>query len=157
MQITIDIKDLEKVTKSLVNWSKTVSSNDLDKATTKMTESYKTLIRGGMTGEGDLMPLVEESTMNMPIRFGDKNSPIRSSVNGSRKPLVATGEAVNSIKKKAIKDGYEIAPSTDHGELIFGYNALKAPTKRDPLVVGEIQLAMIEDALLKSLDKALFV
>jgi len=155
-EITYDGRQLNRALKRLNRWANVTYFKTLGKATTRLTEDYKKRIRSGQTGDGSRMPLVKESTMGMPIRFATDRA-IRGEVRGSRTPLVARGNAVNSLKKYKRGTRYEIEPSTPHGKLIFNTNAKskKGRVKRDPLIVSDKQLDIIETEILKDLDKIL--
>ena len=98
MSITIETNNVKHMLKRVWNWAKEVDGKDLKPIVDLITKDYKSQIRKGNDGSGKRMPLVKMSTMKMPVRFGDTNSPIREDVNNSVKPLVATGKTVNSIR-----------------------------------------------------------
>jgi len=159
--ITIETKSLENVFKKLSAWIFDMENGvDLKKSADKIVLDLRKKIRTGRTGDGSKMPLVSEATMDMPIS-GSRDRRKRRDVNGSRNPLVATGESVSSIKAKKHGSGYRIG-ATGRGEKKFSYN--QAPRRgkgdkeipaRDPFVTGEDQLTILESDILKSLDKAL--
>lgn len=109
---------------------------------------------GGMDGSGRSMKPIKDSTLNMPIRFSSDPA-IRKTVRSSKKPLVARGHAVGSLKRSSKKGIHSIEPSTKHGKKVFGFNAEKAKTKRDPLIVSDVQGKIIERHLIKGLSQAI--
>ena len=110
-----------------------------------------------MSGSGEPLRQVKRSTMTSPIRYGGPDKRIRGSVNPSTNPLKATGKAINSITSKKInKNTQEVAPNTPHGKMIFEYNAHKAKTKRDPIIISDKQVKLIEDSVVDALTKELF-
>jgi len=140
--------------RNLLRWAKSAFRADVHRASDKVRKNVQGNIRQGKDGAGNSMVNIKPQTLDMPIRFAtDKTK--RREVRSSRKPLVARGNAVNSIKMKKGKDRDIIEPSTKHGRTVFRYNALSAPTKRDALVVGDNHEKIIEDEILKGLDKAL--
>ena len=159
--ITIETKSLENVFKKLSAWIFDMENGvDLKKSADKIVLDLRKKIRTGRTGDGSKMHLVSEATMDMPIS-GSRDRRKRRDVNGSREPLVATGESVSSIKAKKHGNEYRIG-ATGRGKKKFSYNEAKRTSRsgrvipsRDPFVTGEDQLTILESELLKSLDKAL--
>ena len=162
MSITIESRSFNRTWKQVLNWAKNFDGKPLSDIVEKVTKDYKEKFKDGKDGHGQDMLRVRQSTMDMPIRYGGPDSRIRREVNSSRKPLNATGETIRSIKKKKVRDGYEIGASTSHGRDILAINVKPRAIKsggtvpaRDPLVAGEKQLDIIEAELIKSLEKAL--
>ena len=160
--ITIDMRNLKNTIKRLDRWVKDFSLDSLKKTSDKVATDYRKLIRAGKDGNNNSMLRVRDSTMKMPIRYGGPDKRIRGDVKKNRKPLVATGKAVESIKSTKRGDRYEIGPVSSHGKIVFGVNSRARTTNngnnvaiRDPLVVSDRQLDIVENELLKSLDKAL--
>lgn len=152
--MTIDISGWKSLKNRVSNWVLSGADKDVKKASNVLANKYKTQIKSGKNGDNSSMPNVKDVTMESPIRYGSDPA-IRQSVRSSRTPLYARGRAVNSIKSKKVSEGYEIGPSTSHGDLVFSYNANSAPTKRDPLIVSDVQIDIIEDHIFDGLDKAL--
>jgi hypothetical protein len=163
MSITIETKNVKGILKRVNQWAKDVDGKDLKPIVALITEDYKKQIRAGNDGSGKRMPLIKISTLKMPVRFGDLNSPIREDVNNSVKPLVATGKTVNSIRYTKKGDGYEIGASDKKSDMILAVNSKTRRTRRgntvqparDALIVSDRQFDIIEKELLKSLEKAL--
>jgi len=157
LQINLDLTDLKRGLAKLLQWADKGYRSDVNNAAITLTKDYKDKIKQGVDGSGVAMKRVKDITMEMPIRRGSDTA-IRKEVNSSRKPLVARGRAVESIRKRSVsRNRIEIAPSTQHGKIVFGYNAStgKARTKRDPLIVSDKQMDIIESEILKNLDRVL--
>jgi ribosomal protein S6E (S10) len=152
--IRLNDKAFKSALKNLNRWAKQDADKDLKNAADEVTKSYKSLIMGGMDGSGRSMEPIKDSTLNMPIRFSSDPA-IRKTVRSSKKPLVARGHAVGSLKRSSKKGIHSIEPSTKHGKKVFGFNAEKAKTKRDPLIVSDVQGKIIERHLIKGLSQAI--
>lgn len=153
MNITILDKTLKKVFRQLSNWSETGINKDVTKASEEAAKDIQNKIRGGKDGSGKKMTPIKDKTLDMPIRYSSDRR-LRKEVNSSKDPLVATGRMVSSIKSKRMpRNEWEIGPTTTHGKNVIDYNATKASIKRDPLVVGNDQVKLIEDALVKALER----
>jgi len=154
VQIRINDKQLVSFNKNLRKWAKETADEDLKKAADEITKTYKSQIKGGLDGSGRSMASIKDSTLNMPIRFSSDPA-IRKTVRSSKKPLVARGHAVGSLKRSSKKGIHSIEPSTKHGKKVFGFNAEKAKTKRDPLIVSDVQGKIIERHLIRGLSQAI--
>lgn len=152
--IRLNDKAFKSVLKNLTRWAKEDADKDLKKASEDITKSYKSLIKGGVDGSGKAMAKIKESTFNMPIRF-TSDPAIRKDVRSSKTPLFARGGAVGSLKSTSKKGIHSIEPSTPHGKLVFGNAAFVAKTKRDPLIVSDVQGKIIERHLIKGLSQAI--
>ena len=123
--ITIDSSGWKRLSKQLKNYVKTGILKDVDHASRKIADLVQTHIKAGRTADDNPMPLVKESTMKAPIRHGSDKA-IRGEVRSSRTPLFARGGSIKSIKSKRRNNTFEVGPTTNHGKLIFEYNATKA-------------------------------
>jgi len=150
--MTINLGEWNTVRKKVLSWANNGAIKALEKAGKEVAEAYKKQIKTGNNGDGSSMPLVTEHTMKAPIRHGSDPA-IRGKVRSSRSPLYARGRAIDSIKSKRRDNVVEIGPSTSHGELIFSYNATKAKTKRDPLIVSDAQADIVKKYIEDGLDK----
>lgn len=153
-RILFNDKELRDFTKRMNDWAANGVNEDVQKSADKIATDYRTKIKSGKTGDNSQMANVKQVTMESPIRHGSDPA-IRGEVRSSRTPLYARGRAVNSIKAKRTSKGADIGPTTVHGQTVFGYNAFSAKTKRDPLIVSDAQLDIIEKEILKSLDKVI--
>ena len=156
MEITIKSQTFDRVMRKLQVWAGKHSHKELDDAAVEITKTYKAQIKAGKRGDNSSMINVKDSTMEMPVRF--TSAPVlRKNVRSSKKPLVARGHAVGSLKKKGTKDRKVIEPSTRHGRIVFGYNAEdgKAKVKRDPLIVSAVQEKIILKHIMKGIDNAI--
>ncbi len=161
-ELTINLTSLKSFYRSLKQWAKDDFEEDVDKASLKLVDKYKQQIKAGKTGAEGIMRAVKPVTLDMPIRI-DSDSAIRREVNPSVKPLVARGRAVNSIKRRRAGDKFLIEPSTLHGKRVFVDNAFPSvrgiqrtqKVVRDPLIVSDIQVDIIEKEILKGIDKAI--
>ncbi len=153
--IRINDKAFKSVLKSLTRWAKEDADKDLKNAADEVTKSYKSLIKGGMDGSGKSMAKIKESTYNSAVGGHSHDSTLRKKVRSSKTPLFARGGAIGSIKKTSKKGIHSIEPSTPHGKVVFGNAAFKAKTKRDPLIVSDVQGKIIERHLIKGLSKAI--
>ncbi len=149
----MDTKELTRVVKNVLRWVNTGSKEDLKESGEDLSKDYKKQIKAGVAGDGSKMTPVKNVTMNRQVR--STTPVIRKKVNSSKNPLVATKRAVGSIKSSKVGDKAIIEPSTPHGKLIFNYNANGAKTKRDPLVVSDIQEKVILEQFEKGLLKAI--
>lgn len=136
-------------------------SKDINKASIEIANKYKSNIREGKDGAGNFMWNVTDSTMKQPIRYYE-DAAIRGEVRSSRTPLYARGDAISSIKSKKTSRGHEIGPTTKHGQLIFGVNEKSRTTKqgnyvpaRNPLIVSDVQLDIIEKHILDGITKVI--
>ena len=152
--IRLNDKAFKSVLKNLTRWAKEDADKDLKNAADEVTKVYKDLIKAGLDGSRRSMEPIKDSTLNMPIRFSSDPA-IRKTVRSSKKPLVARGNAVESIKRTSKKGIHSIEPSTRHGKKVFGFNAERAKTKRDPLIVSDVQGKIIERHLIKGLSRAI--
>jgi len=147
---------------SLKRWARKDIDKDVEIAVKDVAINYKKQIKAGNDGANRPMARVLPVTMDLPVRIKTDATP-RREVNGSVKPLVARGRMVNSIRSKKTGKNFEIGASTPHGNIVLSANAnpaargiqTRAPIKRNPLVVSNVQVRMIEKEILKGLDKAL--
>ena len=160
--ITLDDGAFKRAVASIKRWANGDIEGDLDTGVDKLVKKYKTQIKDGKTGDNSSMKSIKNVTFVMPIRIASDRT-LRKEVNGSSKPLVARGDAVRSIGKQKTSIGYEIGPQTQHGKRVFTDNAYPRANSRqkvtkavrDPLVVSDVQLDIIEAEIMKGLDKAI--
>ena len=153
--MTINTSEWNTLQKQVKNWTINGVNKDVKKASTIIANNYKSQIRSGKKGDDTSMPNVTDNTMKRPIGGHSRDSSIRGEVRSSRSPLYARGGAIDSIKSKKVSNGFEIGPTTPHGEVIFSFNANSAKTKRDPLIVSDVQMKILEDHIYGGLDKIL--
>lgn len=152
----INSSSLRKLLRGLVYFYEKGHEKSISKAAGEALIDYKDKIKSGKDGANVPMQSVKDSTMDMPIRYStDKR--IRKTVRSSKKPLVASGKAVGSLRKSRDSNGYKIEPSTEHGKRVFAYNSSQGASgvDRDPLIASDVQLDMLEKSLLKGIDKVL--
>ena len=156
VRLTVDSTELLSTIRRLTVWEENFSPRSFDSATDQIINDYKSQIKSGRTGAGKTMPNVSNATMDMPVRYGSDRR-IRRDVRGSKTPLVATGEAVESIGKSIKGNIVEILASN-----IFKFNRKSRTTRqgnvvpaRDALVVTDRQLDILENDLLRTIDKVL--
>jgi len=118
-------------------------------------DRFKDRLLMGQAPNGPLKP-VEESTMNMPIRFASDRR-IRRSVNPSRnKPIQATGRTINEVELTESFGGdrveYRIQPGSALGDKIFATNRRLG---RDPFIPSEADADTIERYILKEIESAI--
>ena len=161
MLISIDTSQLKSLNKRLSNWVFNGATKAIGKASKKIATKYKSNMREGKDGAGNLMWDVTDATMKAPIRYGSDPA-IRGEVRSSRTPLYARGRTIDSIKSRKTAKGYEVGPTTSHGQKILAVNEKARTTKqgkfvqaRNPLIVSDVQMDIIEDAILDDLDKIL--
>jgi len=149
----------------LRNWANKGMGQSMVKTSNKLAKRYRRMIRSGIEPDKRSEPL-DPDTMSIPIRVGDKGSPIRSSVNQSATPLVATGRTVNSIKSKKTsgfgsvkftigsddRRANNILTANAFGEANWNHGGGK---RRDPLRVTNKEIDFIEEEIVKELDKVI--
>ena len=157
--ITIDSSGWKRLSNKLRDYFHSGIHPILENASLKISNKYKAQIRAGKTGADNFMMDVSEATMKSPIRAGSDKA-IRGEVRSSRSPLYARGRAIESIKSIKTAKGFEIGPTTSHGQMIFGVNEKARVTKkgnripaRNPFVVSDVQLDIIEKSVLESIDR----
>ena len=164
MEISINHKALTKLMKDLKKWSKSKVLDDIGRSAKTVTTKYKSQIRAGLKGDNTPMVNIKNETLDMPIRWG--TDPVkRGHVRSSRKPLHARGNLINSIKSRRVKNSFVIEPNTIHGKRVLETNAFTPQVKfgkktsprpiRDPLIVSDVQVKIIEDEIIKGLEKAI--
>jgi hypothetical protein len=148
----------------LIDFQKTGIVVAVDRGAKDLTKGYQKAIEAGLGADGSPLAPLKKSTLEGPIRVQD-NSRKRSDLGG--KPLSATGATARSIGlKKVGMDTWEISSNTAKGDAILSSNAKgggkDAPfagdvrkVKRDPLQVSDKQIDVLEDAIVKVLDRML--
>ncbi len=130
-----------------------------------LAKGYQRAIEAGLDAEGSPMTPLKKATLEGPIRR-QNNSRKRGDL-GS-KPLSATGATAKSIGVKKVSSyEWEISSNTGHGDKILASNATKShagdppfagdvkKAVRDPLQVTDKQEEVIEDAIVRVLDRML--
>lgn len=153
--IRLNDKAFKSVLKNLTRWAKEDADKDLKNASDEVTKVYKDLLKAGLDGSRKPMAKIKKITHDMAIGGHAHDSSIRKTVRSSKTPLFARGSAINSIKRTSKKGLHSIEPSTPHGKTVFGNAAFVAKTKRDPLIVSDVQGKIIERHLIKGLSRAI--
>ncbi len=161
----IEITGLEEVKAlllRLVGWSWDGSRKNVDKAAKDIASLVKENMKEGRDSDGVSFAPLAKATIEGPVRR-EGNSQKRS---GSI-PLVASGRTADSIGvKKPDSETWEITSTTSDGQKILASNAKESHNGfpfigdtpkpiRDPLVVSEKHLDLLENEIIKGIEEVL--
>lgn len=155
---------LKALFEGLGKWVGSDSRNDVNRGAEGIAKDLRTKIANGQGADGSPLAPLKKSTLEGPVRRdGD---PQKRSASGSI-PLKASGKTADSIRsQKTGFDEWEISSATDRGDMILSSNASQTHSGkpfagdtpkpiRDPLQVTDKQMDLLEDELLKGIDRAL--
>lgn len=165
--MSVEIRGLEGVKQlfvSLGRWANTGSRGNVGDGAVVIAKQLREAIARGQGSDGSPLAPLTKATLEGPVRR-DGDTQIRGDVGAI--PLSASGKTANSIKSKKVGlDEWEISADSDRGDMILYSNAKQVhngspfggdtpKANRDPLQVSDKQMDLMEDELLKGIDKAL--
>lgn len=134
------------------------------KGAEELARGLQTKIALGQAADGKALAPLRKATLKGPIRRETDNR--RRDSMGSN-PLSATGDTARSIRAKKVKSSeWEVSSNTDKGDMILFSNAKGGgngkpfmgnvkKAKRDPVQVSDKQIDIMEDEIIKVLDRML--
>lgn len=129
-----------------------------------MALDYRGKIKRGLDASGKPLVALKKATLEGPIRR-DGNPTPRTFYGNT--PMSATGETADSIvSKRATPETWEVYSASEHGNMVLASNmktthsgspfAGDTPKAiRDPLTITNDQEQIIEDEILKDLDRVI--